>query len=242
MKKQLLTAAIIAAASTGVSAEQFWADNSVSVLYGSDYKLSGPKDDNKLTTTTIEHVSGHSWGGLFLFVDRHVGESAPGKAQFKETYGEFSPKFTLKSFEGGFVKNINAAFTYEFGSTSSGFSQDNFLYGVGADLNIPGMNFASATVSYANNENIEDDYQLTLTYGWSHGNVNVDGYIDYSTKTDDSEANLHFNPQITYDLAPMIGKAFGKVKVGIEYSYWGNKYGVKDADQNAISALLKVHL
>ncbi|KZZ44026.1 MAG: DUF5020 family protein [Saccharospirillaceae bacterium] len=243
MKKQLLTAAMIAAASTGVSAEQYWADNSVSALYGSDYKLSGPNEDNKLTTMTLEHVSGHSWGGLFFFVDRHVGESGPSTAQFKETYGEFSPKFTLQSFEGGFVKNINAAFTYEFGSTSSGFSQDNYLYGIGADLNIPGMNFASATVYYANNETSEDDYQLTLTYGWSAGELNIDGYIDYSTgEADNQTSNFHFNPQITYNLGPALGIG-NKVKLGIEYSYWNNKFGNGgDIDQNAISALLKVHL
>lgn len=237
MKKQLLTAAIAAAASMGVSAEQFWADNSVSVLYGTDYLLDNSTfadEESELTTYTLEHVSGHSWGGLFYFVDRHKGEDG-----FSATYQEFSPKFTLASMEGGVIKAVNAAFTLE---SASGTGDDNFLYGVGADLNIPGMNFASATVYYANNDSIEDDYQLTLTYGWSHGNFNIDGYLDYSTETDDSEANLHFNPQITYDLAPMIGKAFGKVKVGIEYSYWGNKYGVDGVDQNAVSALLKVHL
>jgi len=239
MKKQLLAAAVMAVASAGVSAEQFWSDNSVSVLYGSDYKVDGvfagdlEGDTFALTTYTLEHVSGHNWGGLFYFVDRHKGEDG-----FTSTYQEFSPKVTLTTIENSVVKNVNAAFTLE--SSSTGF--DNYLYGVGVDLNIPGMNFASATVYYADNDNIDDDYQLTLTYGWSQGNFNIDGYIDYSTKTDDSEANLHFNPQITYDLAPMIGNAFGKVKVGIEYSYWGNKYGIKDADQNAISALLKVHL
>jgi len=239
MKKQLLTAAIIAAASAGASAEQFWADNSVSVLHGSDYKVDGPfagditGDTFALTTYTLEHVSGHSWGGLFYFMDRHVGEDG-----YTSTYSEFSPKFTLASMDSGIVKGVNLAYTLE--SSSGGF--DNNLFGIGADLNIPGMNFASATVFYANNDSSDNDYQLTLTYGWSSGALNIDGYIDYSTTTDDSEANLHFNPQITYDLAPMLGKAFSKVKVGIEYSYWDNKYGIDGADQNVVSALLKVHL
>jgi len=238
MKKQLLTAAILATASMAVSAEQYWSDNSVSVLQGSDYKVDGPfagdiqGDTFALTTYTLEHVSGHSWGGLFYFVDRHVGEDG-----FAATYSEFSPKFTLMNMESGIVKAVNLAYTLE-----SGGGTDNNLFGVGADLNIPGMNFASATVYYANNDSSDNDYQLTLTYGWSHGNFNIDGYVDYSTETDDSEANLHVNPQITYDLAPMLGKGFSKVKVGIEYSYWGNKYGIDGVDQNAVSALLKVHL
>jgi len=246
MKKQLLTAAIIAAASAGASAEQFWADNSVSMLYGSDYTLTPNADEtNTLTTLTLEHVSGHSWGGLFYFVDRHVGES-----NFEETYAEFSPKFTLVSFEDSIVKSVNAAFTYEFSSNSGGFNQDNYLYGVGADLAIPGMNFASVTYYYSQRNNTFDngdnDHQLTLTYGWSSGNFNIDGFLDYSTGTEDHDSEMNFTPQLTYNLGPALGTQ-NKVKVGVEYSYWNNKFGSKfveddDRDQNAISLLLKVHL
>jgi len=241
MKKQLLTAAVIAAASAGVSAEQYWADNSVSVLKGDDYKMV---PNGRLNTMTLEHVSGHSWGGLFFFVDRHVGQGNP---QFKETYGEFSPKFTLAKFENSVVKSVNAAFTYEFGSTSTGNGQqDNYLFGAGVDLAIPGMNFASATYYYADNENTDDDHQITLTYGWSAGDFNIDGYIDYSTGTSDHDAQFHFNPQLTYNVGPLL-KIDNKVKVGVEYSYWKNKFGVKSLnddldEQNAFSLLLKVHL
>lgn len=243
MKKQLLTAAIIAAASAGVSAEQYWADNSFSLLKGDDYKLA---PNGRLNTLTIEHVSGHSWGGVFLFVDRHVGQAAPGKAQFKETYGEFSPKFNLVQFENSVVKNVNAAFTYEFSSASNGVNQDNYLVGFGTDLAIPGMDFASATYYYADNENTKDDHQITLTYGWHMGDFNIDGYIDYSTGASDHDAQFHFNPQLTYNVGPLL-KTDNKVKVGVEYSYWNNKFGIKDMDskldeQNAFSLLLKVHL
>ena len=235
----VLTAALVAP----VQAEQYWADNSVSVLYGQDYKLV---PEEKLTTMTLEHASGHSWGGLFFFVDRHVGETGEDGVQFKETYGEFSPKFTVVKMDG-FVSAINAAFTYEFGSSSnSSGQQDNYLYGVGADLNVPGMNYASATYFYANNDNVENDHQLTLTYGWNKGNFNIDGYIDYSTATEDLNAQFHFNPQITYNVGPALGIS-NKIKVGVEYSYWNNKFGLNfleddDKDQNAVSFIIKAHL
>ena len=184
MKKTLLTLASASVLSMSAQAEQFWADNSVSVLYGEEYALV-PEDT--LTTMTLEHVSGHSWGGLFFFVDRHVGEDDPnnGNNQFKETYGEFSPKFDLMKMDG-FVKGVNAAFTYEFGSTSSANGQqDNYLYGVGVDLAVPGLNYFGATYFYADNEAVDaDDHQLTLVYGWNTGDFNIDGYIDYSTGTD----------------------------------------------------------
>ncbi len=252
MKKQLLAMVVIATASGTAQAEQFWSDNSISLLYGEDYTMTPNNGEkNAVTNMTLEHVSGHSWGSLFFFVDRLIGE---GEGQYSETYGELSPTFTLKKFEdGSFIKAINAAFTYEFGSSSTGFggfSQDNYLYGVGADLAIPGMDYFSTTYYYSqrNNtfENGDNDHQLTFVYGWSSGNLNIDGFLDWSTGTDKHDSELNFTPQITYNVGPALGVS-NKVKVGVEYSYWDNKFGIKgmedkDRDQNAVSLLLKVHL
>ncbi|MFY0639861.1 MAG: hypothetical protein JXR16_02365 [Bermanella sp.] len=238
MKKTLLTIASAALLSTSVQAEQYWADTSLSLLQGSDYEFI----DDDVTTLTVEHVSGHSWGGLFLFSDRLVS------GDFKETYSEVSPKFTLMKMDG-FVSNINAAFTYENSSNSTGFSQDNYLYGVGADLNVPGLNFASATLYYAANKSTfgsNNDMQITLTYGYSMGEFNIDGFVDYSFENSEDNGfvnvdNIHINPQITYNVGPLLGTA-NKIKVGIEYSYWDNQFGVDGQDQSAVSLLLKTHL
>src|SRR5690606_14346284 len=91
---------------------------------------------------------------------------------YDETYGELSPSISLAKFDG-FVKGINAAFTYEFSSsttetapfTFAGFSQDNYLAGVGVDLAIPGADYFSATVYRSKNNTSFDsfyDNQLTL--------------------------------------------------------------------------------
>ena len=235
MKKSLLTLAVASALSVSAQAEQFWADNSLSVLQGDSYTNAFSGQDEEFTTMTLEHVSGHSWGGVFLFVDRHNGDVT-------ETYAEVSPKFTLSSFEGGFVKAVNASFTYESGSSQFA-NFDNYLYGVGLDLNIPGLNFASATAYRAFNDGSgtdNDDNQITLTYGFSTGNFNIDGYVDYSFDNDSSEDQLAINPQITYNIGPMLGIS-NKVKLGIEYFYWDNKIGQTE-DQNSVSLLLKTHL
>src|SRR5690554_160668 len=125
-------------------AEQFWSDNSLSVLYGGNYKMIPYGKDSEAGTMTLEHVSGHSWGGVFLFVDRIRTKDDP----YTETYGEFSPSFYLKKFDDSFVKSVNAEFTYEFGA-SAGMNQDNVLAGIGFDLDIPGMDFFKATVYHA---------------------------------------------------------------------------------------------
>ncbi|MDF1763472.1 MAG: hypothetical protein P1U57_08695 [Oleibacter sp.] len=240
--------------SNAANAQRFWADSSVSLLYGEDYAMTPFQFDGEetaMTTMTLEHVSGYDWGGIFFFVDRNVGEE-----DFNETYGEFSPKYILFTpAEGGLIKTVNAAFTYEFGtsytgSSGSGFSQDNYLYGIGADLNVPGMNFMSLTYYYSQRNNTfyngDNDHQLTLTYGWSQGNFNIDGFLDWSTGTDKHDAEFNFTPQLTYNIAPALGLT-EKLKVGIEYSYWNNKFGGKGLDdkiddQNAISLLIKAHI
>jgi len=251
MKKSLLTLAAVSALSVSAQAEQFWADNSVSVLYGSDYEFNKDVDT---TTMTLEHVSGHSWGGLFYFVDRHNG------GDFSETYAEFSPTYNLAKMDG-FVSGVNAAFTYEFTSVNTkgtSFDQnlDNFLVGVGADLKVPGLDFASATVFYADNNEAfgnSTDYQLTLVGGFSSGNLTIDGFMDLtfgSSIEDDlaypggpkvGQTNMNLTPQITYNVGPMLGLK-NKMKVGVEYSYWTNQFGVDGVDQNAVSLLLKAHL
>ncbi len=231
MKKTLLTLASAALLSSAAQAEQFWSDTSISVLEGSNYTNAFSGEDESYTTTTLEHVSGHSWGGLFMFVDRHVGDAT-------ETYAEVSPKFSLVKLDG-FVSGINAAMTYESGSSQFA-NFDNYLYGVGLDLSIPGMNFASATFLRAYNDLGGDDNQITLTYGASSGNFNIDGYVDYSFGNDTAEDQLMINPQITYNVGPLLGIS-NKVKLGIEYFYWQNKIGQTE-DQNSVSLLLKAHL
>jgi nucleoside-specific outer membrane channel protein Tsx len=246
MKKTLLTLAAVSTLSMSAQAEQLWADNSVSVLYGSDYEFNVDEDT---TTLTLEHVSGHSWGGLFYFVDRHNG------GDYKETYGEFSPTFNLTKMEG-MVTGINLAYTYEFGTLQTGdfnFADPNFhkafdnhLVGLGVNLKIPGLNFASVTFYRAFNDGSDtDDNQLIVVAGYSNGNLNIDGFMDYAFGSENDgfggEDSMNLTPQITYDIAPML-ELKGKLKVGIEYSYWTNQFGIDGQDQNAVSLLLKAHL
>ena len=241
-----LTCALVAIAALGAmsssQAKMLFGDTSISALYGTDYELV---PDETLTTMTLEHASTHTWGGVFFFVDRHQGkENASGK-EFKETYGELAPKLKIATFDNSFIKQVNLAGQYEFGSNSSGFSQDNYLVGVGVDMNvpIPGMKYASASLYHAfNDKDNADDQQITVTYGWEKNNFVIDGYIDYAFNSEDDSVkdNIHINPQLKYNLQEVLG-IDNRLEVGMEYSYWKNKYGVDGVDQNAASALVKYH-
>ncbi|GLQ32563.1 outer membrane protein OmpK [Litoribrevibacter albus] len=259
--KTLPLAAAIAAGSmmaANAQAEMFWSDNSITLLYGSDYEIT----DEDMTTITLEHVSGHNWGDVFLFVDRHNGSNN----EYKETYGEISPRISIGNLVGsklefGPVTDVFLAGTYEFGTAedNSGFSfsQDNYLYGIGLDWNLPGFKFFQTNFYYANNEQVEDDQQVTIAYGvpFSVGSLDimVDGYIDWSTGEEDHASDFHFNPQVRADVGKYMGITKSKLEVGFEYSYWHNKFGNgdnafpvavlgNDNDESVFSALVKFHL
>jgi hypothetical protein len=247
----IATVAIVALGGmTSVNAKMLFGGTSITGLYGDNFKLTPNKDDNSLKVMTLEHASTHTWGGVFFFVDRiqgdeYVSNTTTGETKkFKETYGELAPKFKVVTFENSFIKQVNLAGMYEFGSNSTGFSQDNYLVGVGADLNlpIPGMKYASASIYHAFNSNDNaDDQQITLTYGWEKNNFVIDGYVDYAfnSENDKVKDNIHINPQIKYNLQNVLG-IDNRLEVGMEYSYWKNKFG-GDETQSAPSALVKFH-
>ncbi len=246
--KPLTIAAAVAVVALGTmtsaNAKMLFGGTSITGLYGDNFKLTPNKEDNALAVMTLEHASTHTWGGVFFFVDRLQGDEGANGKDFRETYGELAPKYKLATFENSFIKQVNLAGQYEFGSNGGGFSQDNYLVGVGVDLNvpIPGMKYASASIYHAFNDDdfsTADDQQITLTYGWEKNDFVVDGYVDYSFNNDDKKDQLHINPQIKYNLQKTLGLD-NRLEVGMEYSYWRNKFG-SDETQSAPSALIKYH-
>lgn len=91
-------------------------------------------------------------------------------------------------------------------------------------------------------------WSYTIPVGKS--DVLIDGFMDWVVDNDKTSrgtyhSNLHFNPQIKYDLGKALNYPERQLYVGIEYDYWTNKYGIKDTrsfdtDQNTASLLVKV--
>lgn len=256
--------------STAAQAKTLFKDTSITALHGGGFKMVPNNESTNLSTVTLEHASTHDWGGIFMFVDRHqgekydyptfekmkdkdgkfikdadgnfIGKEGSGSKRYKETFGKISPKFKIAQFNDGLIKQVNLAGVYEFSSNSKGFGQDNYWVGVGADLNlpVPGMKYASATLYHAFNETKPDDQKITLTSAWERDNFLIDGYVDFSFNNDDIENNIHFNPQIKYNIQPMLG-IDNRLEVGVEYDYWKNKFGIDGVNQNAVAALVKYH-
>ena len=235
-----------------------WQDNSLTYLNGIDFKVDPPKQQ----TVTFEHASGWSFGDLFIFVDgiKYNTEATNGAGDGHTFYGEISPRLSLGKISGadlsfGPVKDVLLAATYEFGEDDV----DSYLLGPAVDLNIPGFDYFQLNTYLRTTDGRRDgDNVWQITPVWSYtipvgdSDLVIDGFMDWVVDNDDSyHANLHFNPQIKYDLAKAMG--WGKrFYVGVEYDYWSDKYGFDDdgfvgseilggTDQSAISLLAKAH-
>nr|WP_286947415.1 outer membrane protein OmpK [Pseudomonas sp. UBA6718] len=235
-----------------------WQDNSLTYLNGIDFKVDPPKQQ----TVTFEHASGWSFGDLFIFVDgiKYNTEATNGAGDGHTFYGEISPRLSLGKISGadlsfGPIKDVLLAATYEFGEDDV----ESYLLGPAVDLNIPGFDYFQLNTYLRTTDGRRDgDNVWQITPVWSYtipvgdSDLVIDGFMDWVVDNDDSyHANLHFNPQIKYDLAKAMG--WGKrFYVGVEYDYWSDKYGIDDngfvgseilggTDQSAISLLAKAH-
>ncbi len=208
-------------------AEMLFADNSLTVLRGHDYELG----DRERTVLTYEHFSDHTWGNVFVFIDRLHSDNGD-----EETYMEIIPSLKLISFERGFIKALYLSGTVEFAEDFT-----NTLLGGAAALDLPG--FRNFVVHFHAHE--EGGLQITPVWAMpmSIGELELlyDGFIDYWFLTDDgSSSQFHFSSQFKINAARALG--FEKrLYLGIEYEFWLNKFGIKDVNEKNLNALVKYH-
>ncbi|WP_432452123.1 MULTISPECIES: DUF5020 family protein [unclassified Agarivorans] len=238
MKKQIALASIALSglfSATQASAEMQWSTFSLSYLYGTEYEFT---PNGKMQVMTVEHASGHSWGDNFFFIDRTMPKD--GDASF---YGELSPrlsfnKLTDSTFSLGPIKDVLFASTWEMGD---GFN--NYLYGVGVDITVPGFQYFNVNVYQVNNDISANDEQLTITWGapFSIGSQDflIDGFMDWSSASETNKSEMNLTPQIKWNAGKNLGFS-SPLYVGIEYAYWNNKYGT-DVDERVASLLVKWH-
>lgn len=225
------------------SAETIWSNNSFGLLDGDDYEIG----DNSKTVFTLEHASGHSWGDLFVFVHRRHHNNDDKD----ELYGEFQPNFSIAKLAGmklpedGLIGDVYLATQWEFGSNFRG-GFDNFLYGAGVALKVPGFRFFKANLYRRNNEQVDDNHQLTLmwNYPFSIGGAHfaIDGVLDAVDGNDQIASGYNFAPQFKFDVGAAAGMARGQLSIGVKYIYTKNKMGIDGITERNPNLLIKWRL
>lgn len=237
--------ALVAGLTMGASVQAAdWSSTSLLLLDGSGYKKPFAADFNT-QILTLEHVDGWKYGSNFFFFDVTNPNSASS-----ETYGEFSPSFSLSKMTGadmsfGFVKDVSLTATWEMGGVSNAK-----LGGVKLDLNVPGVPVASVSIYQRSSESTfapgktGSGQQVTLVWmapfsvGPTHWTF--EGFFDYATeeKAVNKVENIVSSPRLTMDVGALFG-APKQLSAGVEYSYWMNKYGSKGVDEGVPQATLK---
>lgn len=239
-----------------------WQNNSLTYLYGHDFKV----DPGIQQTLTFEHASGWSVGDLFVFVDSiHYNGGRNGANDTRSFYGEISPRLSFgKLFDtplaAGPVKDVLLAMTYEFGEDDV----ESYLIGPGFDLDLPGFDYFSLNFYHRQTDGSRAGsgvWQITPVWSYTlpvgRSDVVIDGFMDWVVDNDENRqgsyhANLHFNPQVKYDLGKVLAWGDKRLYVGLEYDYWKHKYGIENGgfvsrnfvgktNQNTASFLVKAH-
>ncbi len=233
-----------------------WQNNSLTYLYGKDFKVNPAIQQ----TVTFEHADAWKYGDNFFFVDKIFYNGAKDFNVGPNTYyGEFQPRISLgkvldKKIEFGPIKDVLLAMTYEFGEGDV----ESYLIGPGFDLAIPGFDYFQLNFYQRHTEGSRPgDNVWQVTPVWSYtipvgdSSILIDGYMDWVMDNDvnnkgEYHANLHFNPQVKYDLGKALNFGAKQLYVGVEYDYWKDKYGIDDTrafttNQNVTSFLVKFH-
>ena len=244
MKKVIVAGMLLVLAGAAMAGDLLqWQDNSLTYLYGDSYKL----DPETQQTITFEHASGWAFGDLFIFVG---GIYWDGARDFKDDsytfYGEVAPRLSFgkilnKDLSVLFIRDFLLASCYEFGKNAD----QSVLVGPAIDLDLPGFDFFQLNLYRRFNDLQDSPESFQLTPVWkttiplADTSIVFDGFIDWVFG--DDTRNLHICPQIKLDVGALVGMEKNKLYAGIEYDYWDNKYGVRGADQNTFSGIVKYH-
>lgn len=204
-----------------VAAQEFHAVN-VQVLHGTafhDALTGNDTRDGRLSTITLESVTGWTYGDNFFFVDLASGDFADGPAGRHRVYAEWAPRLSLSKLSGravgaGVVGDVLLAVSVDRGGSGFGAA----LIGLGTDLRIPGLAVAQVNVYRRDDSYNRPTWQVTSVWSapvrtgrlaWT-----LAGFADVSGT--DAGTDLMTQPQLLLDLGALVRRP-GRVHGGAEW-------------------------
>jgi len=240
--KGLLAVIALSLSSMVYAGSAKWSTTNVQYLYGTNYNTGLGGDDTK-GIFTLEHANGWEYGDNFFFLDI-TNPNRKGSNTSTELYAEFSPRFSLSKITGknlslGIVKDFLITTTLEAGN---GFH--SYLYGVAADLDLPGFKFFQVNWYFVRDEATSNNKGSQVTLAWllpfKAGGLDIsfEGFADYAYGLGAKESNLVTAPRLLVDIGKYFG-APGTLQAGIEYQIWRNQFGVKNQDEDVAQLMVK---
>jgi nucleoside-specific outer membrane channel protein Tsx len=219
-----------------------FATTNIQYLYGTQYELG----DDTRSIVTIEHANAWKYGDNFLFVDI-TNPDRDGKLTKTGHYAEISPRLSLGKISGldlsvGPIQDLLISTTVELPDSPA---SRRYLYGMAADLAVPGFRFFKLNWYVRNSDapGVDTGQQLTLAWNapFTLGGLDFafEGFADYAWGEDPLEDNLLTAPRLLLDVAALLGAKPGQLQTGVEYQIWRNKFGIDGVDEDVAQAMVK---
>lgn len=250
--------ALVAGLAAGNAAYAGFSTTEVQLHYGDGYRMGSNAnfatnfdEDTQRETITLEHFSTNDIGDLFFFVDFTHDENNNKIAGRDESdqYGEIyyhlhGSNFGLTFDEGSLIQGLDLGIGLNQGTDVS-----IGLAGPRLGLNIPGFNFFTLAVyAYDNfedpfNRNLDTTYQVTAVWNapFEIGSQKfvAQGFVDFIGSQDKGvKSQIVFSPQLRWDIGHAMGRPENKIHLGVEYTHFDNKFGIKGVDEDSASIFL----
>jgi nucleoside-specific outer membrane channel protein Tsx len=227
----------------------------VQLHYGGGYKVGSNStfpafsESTDRATITLEHFSTNDIGDLFFFVDFFVDTADEVGANDKsDQYGEIYYSLHGKQLGIDLGDSFINALDFQVG-LNQGTDFSVALVGPRVSFNVPGFQVLTfALTTYTNfvdpfDRDLDTTYQATVVWAapFTIGNqkFSTQGFVDFIGDQGSGVDNqVLFSPQIRWDLGYAMGRPADKIALGIEYSYWNNKFGITGVDENSASIFL----
>ncbi|QDK38994.1 DUF5020 family protein [Bdellovibrio sp. NC01] len=238
LKKNLAISLFALISSPLLSHAADWQETNIQFLHGSDYRTFDDKSVSQMIVT-LEHVDSWAYGSNYFFIDI----SNPDSDANASYYGEFSPAFSLSKMgliekPQGVLRDVAIQGNWEM---PQGPAKRAVLGGLTFEWNI-GFDYFATQFLYRDSFGGDGHTgQLTLVwlkkFGTEAWPFEFSGFLDWAGQEGDISDNLQTQPSLLYDASR---RSSGKIplKVGVEWQYWQNKYGIKGLTESLPQAKL----
>lgn len=219
-----------------------WTSNNVQLLYGSDFEFGDPDR----TTVTVEHSNGWKYGQNFFFVDV-MARNDIGTEVYAEVYSYLSfNKITGSQISLGPIKDISLLAGINLSNKPENDHFKAYLAGLSFDLSNQYFDYLQLDIAAFKSDDVSRKYGLQFTPVWSYpfqiasAKFKFRGFADFRTGNTNNSGNFNIlaQPQVLLDIGDLTGIKSDTVFIGTEYSYWHNKFGVKDVEESVVQAMI----
>lgn len=243
--RTLIALTTLAAAAAAAQAAD-WSDTSIGYRVGKKFAEPFGRNDIRKNIVNFTHVSGYKYGTNFFNADLLNSDAKDSSAQ--EAYVLYRHtldlgKVTGKNFAMPGIRGVGLTAGFDWNTKNdAGYASRKRMLVAGPTvfLDVPGFLNVSLLVLEESNfprgitERYTYDTHPMLNFAWGipvGGGWSFEGYANWIAPKGTNEfggataAEFNFDGQLMYDVGLLAGLGKNKLKAGVEYQYWRNKFG-----------------